>query len=115
MSAPGGAQSGDDQRVLLREFALVEQAADFALHAAVAMEDLTVTGRPKSGRRDGFHAMASCLRARARTRSASKSTKRVERGIEALDLADVRFGQFNDGDLAGAQQFSCRTAGSNTS
>ncbi len=83
---------------------MLQQAADFAFVAG---------GRDGRLDRDGQAVQrAACdLSRRIEASRLCADAFRIEVGegiqlrIEPLDLRDVRFGQFGDGDLAGAQQF----------
>ena len=94
------AQPRHHHRILARNLALVQQAADLALaFRRVAIDDFTVTGRPNSGLRAVCRATHRCLPRPRPHALRIEVGERIERGIQPLDLPDVRFGQLDNRDL----------------
>jgi hypothetical protein len=103
------AETADGFGVFGRDVPLVEEAADLA---AVA-----------GGRDRGFYGHGKAMQGSARAfgrvqpvRLAADSLgveidECVQGGVEALDLLNVGFGEFSDGDLAGLQKFQLRGSG----
>ena len=65
----------------------------------MAIEDFTVTGKPCSGLRSRCRATRHAARLRAHALRIEVD-KRIQRGIQPLDLPDVRLGQLRYRDLA---------------
>ncbi len=98
-----GAETRDDDSIFARDFALMEEAADFAAVACGGDGGLHRDRKSVQG-------AAGCARRvhlpRLRTNTLGIEVgEGVEGGIEAFDLRDVGFGQFHYADVTRAQQF----------
>src|SRR6202041_1870912 len=100
----GGPQTRHRHCVLTRGVASVEQAADLAAQAARGDRGLDGNGQTEQ-RPSLVVAAPGLVEAGSDTDALGiEVDQSIQLRIQALDLADVRFGEFNNGDRTAAQQ-----------